>query len=123
MFKPAVNALFAMQISLGARPSGASAEGICWDGSVIRDMKDCPKRPGDKLRAPSSGNDQGSSVAPKLPALHSNAEDSAGAPLPSETPSFNFSKMDISPPPAGGSTSPPPPPPPKTQDDCMSCAD
>lgn len=34
MFKPVVNALFAMLIGLGALPSEASAEGMCWDGSI-----------------------------------------------------------------------------------------
>lgn len=47
---------FVILASLGALMPEAKAQGVCWDGSFVRDLKDCPRRPGKgKLLDPGSG--------------------------------------------------------------------
>lgn len=50
--------LFALMASLagfGAFATNANAQGKCWDGTIVTDLKDCPKQPGTKLQGQSGG--------------------------------------------------------------------
>jgi len=61
MFK-LIGIAFALTLMcFGAFVPAAMAQGKCWDGTIVNDLKDCPKEPGTKLRS------LGQSGAPAAP--------------------------------------------------------
>jgi hypothetical protein len=58
MHKAIAAAFVTLLTVLGASMEETSAQGKCWNGTIVNDLKDCPREPGTKL----SGGEKKSKV-------------------------------------------------------------
>jgi hypothetical protein len=112
MFKLIGVALVAALAGLGVSMPEARAQGKCWDGTVVRDLKDCSKQPGTKFQSLGGG---GKSAMPQ-------GKLSAGE-KKSKSGHTYIKIQDIAGETGGSSRGKGAPPPPPPKGDCMSCAD
>lgn len=47
----------ALTAAIGSMILDANAQGRCWDGTIVSDLNNCPKRPGAKQSSGAAGND------------------------------------------------------------------